>query len=199
MNDSINKIDSVFKELKRIYSNMNIIVLAPGDTIESSELDMWNSERAIEQYDLAYNDLNKRTLEEEKSIEVTSLKKSAADYSQRSIKLHQSQRIKKFEKMLIGVYDTNTVYSFDFNTGLLEWNGGMELADIGLTSDVLKYTFDNNWGFDTLLVSGLFQKPSHGNFENVKQYVFLAELMNKGERFGGYFQSFKRRLIQLLK
>lgn len=197
MNDSINKIDYIIDFLKKKYSDLNTLVFLPGDTIEYKNFLNWNNVKSLKIYNECYNNIYSKILTKPQFVLLNDVFLSAENYLKKSIQFHKSKRIYNFKPMNIHLIDYDKNFKFDFKYGLVETNENN--ADIALTSDVLKYTFDLNWGFDTLLVSGLFQKPVNGNFENVKNYIFLGSLINNGEPFGNYFSSIKRRLKQWWK
>lgn len=191
-NDSINKIDELYERLKGVFKSTKIIVLKPGDKLNIEDLNFYDSSNSLKLYQAAYNEIKSRNKTLPKKVSIENLLESAINYKSRLLRFHNSSKLYKTNPINIFVKDYEKCFQFSFYKGLIPILLEEEYCDISMTSDVLLFTFNTNWGFDTLLVSGLFQKPNKGNFSNVKYYVFLAELINKGERIGGVFSSLYR-------
>jgi hypothetical protein len=48
----------------------------------------------------------------------------------------------------------------------------------------MHYSFKYLWGGSTTRINGRFQIPNYGRFVRWKRYCQVAELNNRGERFG---------------
>lgn len=198
MNDSVNKV-SYINKIVNDQSNVRVLIFKPNDFLSWDDRYEWDSSNAIKAYEKAFDNLKFRVLSKSTQVPEEVLLGVAEKYRERLLKFHGRSKLVKMSPMKLHIRDYNQSYSFDFLNGLRKSEAREKECDIALKSDVLVYTFNLNWGFDTLLVSGLFHQPSSGNFNRIRSYVFLSELLNKGEKIGGKWSSLKRIIKNRLK
>lgn len=194
MNDFPNKIDETHDYINTLKTIS--VVLYPGD-----EWDMkspLNSEHAVEKYLKSIAEVVKPdNLIKNPTITIEELKKSAEIYTQKSLSLNYEARLLQFKPFSFFLTDQQKSYSFSFKQGIQAITVAKESCDIELSTQALKYCFDHLWGFDTLFISGRFQKPVKGNFLNFQEYQYLSTLNNQGGRIGNKLDSAIKRLKQI--
>ena len=99
--------------------------------------------------------------------------------------------------MTVRLSDLDEVFSFSYKNGLDKANTSPDEADISFHSQNLLYCFKFEWGFDTILIAGTFQKPKNGNFQNFMEYEWVANLNNQGKRMKGLFGRLFDKIIQM--
>lgn len=193
MNECVNPIDKVYKFL----SNKETIpiVLYPGDNWYINVVS--DSQRAIKKYLNDHKEkLESKNLTRFEIIEYDDLKKSAEKFKQRHLKMNNNRKLKSYAPFTAYLTDWNEAISFSYSMGLrIEPNITKSEADILFSSQNLKYCFDHDWGWSTIMVAGTFEKPQNGNFKNVEEYQWISTLNNIGKRMDGIF----KRSICLLK
>jgi hypothetical protein len=195
MNDYPNKIDEIHNYINSLGTKS--VVLYPGDEWDmKSEFD---SADAVKRYlKTASETVQPVNLIKNPGIGVDELKKSADAYKEKLLKLNYATRLLQFPPFSFYLKDHHKSVSYSLKEGVKNSSITRDECDIELSTQALKYCFDHLWGFDTLFVSGRFQKPSKGNFLNFQEYQYLSTLNNQGGRIGNKLDSAIKRLKQLL-
>ncbi len=191
MNDYPNKIDVIHDFIKS--RGAQSVVLFPGDEWDMKS--QFNSQFAIDRYlKCSTETVNQNNIIKKPLVTIDELKKSAKYYAQESLKLNHAPRLLQFNPFSFFLNDHQKAFSFSFKDGLKEISLVKDCCDISLSTQALKYCFDYLWGFDTLHISGRFQKPLNGNFLNFQEYQYLSTLNNQGGRIGNKFNSAIKRI-----
>ncbi len=193
MNFNVNTIDDITK----FISNQGSIpvVMYPGD--------IWNlglpidNQIAINKYLVNFKEhITKKDLTQFENVQFEVLHSSAESYRERHLKVNNKQKLKSYEPFVAYLTDWKKSISFSYRNGLvLLQDSSEEGADISFPSQNLKYCFDHDWGWSTIMVAGTFQKPIRGNFRRVEEYQWISTLNNTGKRMPGFFT----RLINYLR
>ncbi|MFM7682851.1 MAG: MBL fold metallo-hydrolase [Bacteroidota bacterium] len=193
MNHCVNSIDDVYKFLSN--KETTPIVLYPGDIWYINGLS--DSQQAIEKYVIDHKEkLESRNLTSFELIEYEDLKKSAETFKQRHLKMNDNRKLKSYAPFFAYLTDWNEAISFSYSMGLKrEPKTAKSQTDIAINSQNLKYCFDHDWGWSTIMVAGTFEKPLNGNFKNVEEYQWISTLNNIGKRMDGIL----KRSMGLLK
>jgi hypothetical protein len=172
------------------------VVLYPSDEWDMKST--FNSEYAVERYLQSMTECIKSdNLIKNPHITIEELEKSSEAYKEKLFKLNYSPRLLQFPAFSFYLSDHQKSYTFSFKDGLREQPISRDKCDIELSAQALKYCFDHLWGFDTLGVSGRFQKPTNGNFLNFEEYHFLSTINNQGDRIGTKLESAIKRIKQI--
>jgi hypothetical protein len=196
MNDATNRIDHVFAALSAITEAVPM-VLYPGDvwTVGSPHDSRSSIERYITDHERA---LRHPHLFHSPKIDLEILHEAADIFRRRSLDLNVRRKLLGYRPCRIFLTDHTVALAFSFKTGLQRTADGAEDCDVAVGSQALKYCFDHTWGFDTLLVSGMFEKPPRGVFRNFEEYQWVAHLNNHGRRLEGPIARGMRSLRALL-
>lgn len=180
-NQYANKIDKVSTFIKSL--NSEPVILYPNDVWYVGETH--DSSLAISKY---LNDEDKLSIENAgkfKSILKEELLKSSEAFTKKALEKNNKTKLLSYKPMIIYLTDYQEVYSYSYKSGLQKSELDKEFADISFHSQNLQYCFKFDWGFDTILVAGTFEKPPKGNFQNYMEYQWVASLNNQGKRMKG--------------
>ena len=180
MNHEANKVGDFHGWLNA--QNVTSVVLYQNDEWTIGQ--PYDSENAIERYNTDYKKIeNQPDLIPTQTVELDELKKLATKYVA-SISTKNSFVIKQKLKnpALIYLTDLQKTVQLSLN-GLRDAAQNTEGVDISLTSAALAYCFKFEWGGATLTVNGRFEKPKHGNFNNIENYFYVANLNNMGKSY----------------
>ncbi len=181
-NEFANKIDDVAEHIKKL--NSIPVILYPGDTWLLK--DKHDSSEAIQKYLDAANTLKQRKLTHFDSIPLETLEKEAIAFTEKALKRNNKRKLLSYHPMYIYLTDFKVVYSYSYRSGLKKAaNKTQETSDISFHSQNLSYCFNFDWGFDTILIAGTFEKPEKGNFQNFMEYDWVANLNNRGKKMKG--------------
>lgn len=187
MNDEVNRIQDVYDQLKTIR-RIEPLVLYPGFEWDVSQK-YGRSGEAIDLYRKDYEHVVDSTkLLASSSLSLGDLKAAASDYRERSLARNDKAKMLSLPPFSCYLTDLGTSVEFSFAKGLVEADCSPERVDVSLGSQVLHYCFRFDWGFGTLEVSGRFEKPLKGNYNNVAQYLWVSELMNIGKGVPGRYR-----------
>jgi len=184
MNDSVNKPETVVKELAN--EKINSIIMAPEETqnLDSIKQNPHSLEFWKQKFDL--NNKNKEIDEYKKSVNLEELNLNFEDYRKKIFKknsktiitlLHKLSIFNIFQDIVIYLEDHKKSYSFSILKGLHEKSNSE--YDISMHSDSLLFIFKNEFGFDTLTVNGCFQTKSK-KFSKVTKTLALGSLNAMG-------------------
>ena len=173
-----NKISEVYDFLKK--TNTSPIVLYPGDnwSIKSPYFD---SLKSVKKYMIDYEKIREFELTTFNKIDLNDLKKSAQKFIDRSKRINSKVKLKLYKPLRMYLIDHESFFTFSFNKGLRKIES-LKKVDISFQSQNLKYCFDFMWGFDTILVSGTYQKPEGGNFQRFLELQWIAHQNNIGKK-----------------
>lgn len=177
-NQFANKIDNVYNFIEGL--NCNPIVLYPGDKWAIGEYH--NSLHSIEKYLFDSSKINENELTKFSLIPISMLEKEAIIFKNKALKRNNKIKLLLMNPLIIHLNDYNQVYSFSFKKGFNKINLKEEFADISFKSQNLLYCFKYDWGFETILIAGTFQKPKKGNFNNFLEFEWISKLNNQGKR-----------------
>ncbi|MFY9607531.1 MAG: MBL fold metallo-hydrolase [Blastocatellia bacterium] len=187
MNDEVNRIGDVYEKLK-VISGINPIVMYPGFEWDVGQKYAGSGE-AIGLYGKDYDRVtDSPQLLASPSVSLEDLKAAAEDYRERSLARNDVAKIMALPPFSCYLTDLDRSLEFSFKKGLVEADCTPERADVSLSSQALYYCFRFDWGFGTLEVSGRFEKPPKGNYNNVAQYLWVSELMNIGKGVPGRYR-----------
>ncbi|MGB0525677.1 MAG: MBL fold metallo-hydrolase, partial [Flammeovirgaceae bacterium] len=192
MNEGVNRISSIYEYI----SSLNIakpVVLYPDDTwAYNTAID---SKIAIERYEQAFEAIIQAPqLTSPSSIPLEDLKAVSEDFKEKSLKLNNPGKLKSLPACVFYVTDYDYALSFSFSEGLQRQAHAYEQCDVALSSQALWYCLKFLWGWDTLLVAGIFQKPPQGNFQHYMEYEWVAKLNNNGLRMGGILERLGQKI-----
>lgn len=195
MNKNSNKIADIHK--LTIDNGFNCNVLYPGDIWDTNK--KYNSKASIEKYEIDYADLEKRNLKNIKGANFSELMLSAEKFQQNSFIKNNKKRISKFPQFTAYLYDLEVSISFSFQNGLQKIHIMEQSCDVRMSSCSLNYCFNFEWGFDTILIAGTYEKPENSNFQNFMEYQWIATLNNKGGRIGNRLEQGIKKLKEFIK
>ena len=132
------------------------------------------------------------------TLELDRLVALAEGFRTRALGRNDPDKLRRFEPCRFFVTDLGRSVRFSFREGLIEDVTPEAECDVSLASQPLAYCLQWDWGFDTLLVSGRFQKPPLGHFERFEEYHWVAHLNNHGDRIPALAQRILNRLRQLV-
>jgi hypothetical protein len=191
MNDSVNHVGPVAKAISD--AGARPVVLYPGDRwVLGDDL---ASGSAIERYEA---DWSARTsaprLTQPSPVVWSELAKAADEFRHRGLERNWRWRLRRFAPFTAYLKDLNATVAFSYRDGLSESSVPPQAADVSMGSGWLKFAFESDWGFDTLVVSGCFEKPAGGHFSRLEQYQWVASLNNQGRRLSDPFRRLAQRL-----
>lgn len=193
MNTQANSIAAVSSHIN--HMGKQVVVLLPGEDWEvGSEKDFT---LAIETYMLASASLPDRKLTTFDSVDIVDLKNAGERCRERCLALNNKAKLLTYNDFSAYLYDLNTTVTFSYKFGL-RTQGEIEKqhADIAFHSQNLFYCLSWDWGWDTILVAGTFEKPIGGNFQRFMEYEWIGTLNNQGKRMDGLLKRFLRRLLK---
>jgi UDP-MurNAc hydroxylase len=180
MNDEANRIADVCEHLKTI-PGIEPVAMYPGFEWSVSQ----KYSRSDDANELYRNDyqrvVDSPALLTSPSKSIEDLKAAANEYRERSLVRNDRAKMLALPSFSCYLTDLERSFEFSFRDGLVEADCALERADVALCSQALHYCFRFDWGFGTLEVSGRFEKPPKGNYNNVAQYLWVSELMNIGK------------------
>jgi hypothetical protein len=185
MNGEVNRIGDVYEYLAARHRSIIPVVLYPGEKWQIGE--SHDSFASIRKYDRDYHRIygnpdlthtEKRRLHEIEEA-AHGFRKQIVDQVGRSVLLY----LILLKPLKIYLTDYQQSFRFCFLKGLQKAQTAFEENDISMSSDALLYCFRFLWGFNTLHVNGRFEIPSHGDFNNFRQYERVASMLNNGARF----------------
>jgi len=185
MNASVNRLEDVVARLRNGPSRP--VVLYPGDVwvIDGPEPDSARSlARYTEDWERAV--AGGPALRSPR-VELDALEKSAEGFRHRCLQANNRRKLRSFAPFSFFLTDHRAAFEFSFRDGMRQAALTAESCDVALTAQALQFGFDFNWGFDTLLVSGRFEKPAQGKFRRLEEYHWVASLNNVGRRLPGIF------------
>ena len=197
MNDQVNRIHNVYDQLKTIR-RIEPLVFYPGFEWDASQKYRKSGE-AIDLYRKDYERVvASPKLLASSSVSLDDLKTAADDYRERSLARNDKAKMLALPPFSCYLTDLGRSLEFSFKRGLVESDCSPERADVSFGSQVLHYCFRFDWGFGTLEVSGRFEKPPKGNYNNVAQYLWVSELMNIGKGVPGRYRRGLTRFKQAI-
>lgn len=109
---------------------------------------------------------------------------SAQKFTDNSLRLNDRKKLLSYRPFTAYIKDWNKAFRFSYQK--------MELidveethCDVSLSAHALQYCFDFLWGFDTLFISGIFDKPAKGHYHNMEEYAWIAKLNSSGKSMPG--------------
>jgi len=192
MNDLVNRIDDIYAMLKELGTIP--IVLYPGQRWEvGSE---FSSKESIEKYLNDFNNtLKNPALFEHPTFAEIEVQASAKKFREQGLKLNDNAKLNSYLPFSFYVTDWKKSGRFSYKKGWENCSKSEAECDISLSSQALKYCFDFSWGFGTLNVSGRYAVPKGGNYRNVGEYAWIAELNANGKSM----KSFGHRVMERIK
>lgn len=151
---------------------------------------------AIQNYTRDIQSLPERPLTVFDSIPREKLHESAQKNRERCLHKNNRAKLLGYPAMRVHLTDYGQVFSYSYKNGLEEAAAVTpDEADISLHSQGFSYCLDHDWGYDTLLVAGTFEKPPKGDFSRFMEYQWIANLNNKGESMPGLFRRLLNKLM----
>ncbi|HEX5731480.1 MAG TPA: MBL fold metallo-hydrolase [Blastocatellia bacterium] len=198
MNYEVNRIGEAYNRLRAIQQ-VEPIVLYPGFEWEI-EHEYARSDEAIDLYQKDYEKVfDNPAIVASPSKELAELKAAAEAYRSRCLQKNDRLKLLSLAPFTCYLTDLRMSFSFSYRDGLVQCECGPEDADLSLGSQALHYCFNFDWGFATLEVSGRFEKPPKGDYNNVSQYLWVSELMNRGKYVPGRYHRGLTKLRQALR
>lgn len=180
-NNYANKIDFIADYIAKLCSTP--VVLSPGDTWIVGE--KHDSSPAIKRYLCAFDKIEEQDLASFGSISWEDLKEQSKAYTDKCLSRNNNNKLLSYKPMYLHLSDYDKVFSYSFKSGLNKVDKKRDEADISFHSQNLSYCFKFDWGYDTILIAGTFEKPPKGNFENFMEYQWVARLNNQGLKMKG--------------
>jgi UDP-MurNAc hydroxylase len=180
VNDKANKIGDVHHWLRD--KKVESIVLYPNDEWVVGQ--PHDSEIAINRYNIHYQEIEQSPeLITSKNLELKALKDLAAKYvEQISLKNAAITKLKLKNPAKIYLTDLKQTVDLSLN-GMTETKDKLEDCDIAVSSAALGYCLKFDWGGGTLGINARFEKPKNGNYTNIENYFYIANLNNMGQRY----------------
>lgn len=192
-NAHANTIDQIYAYLQSL--KVETLVFYPGDEWDFES--PVNSTVAIERYMEQVRSLNAENCTIFETVSMEDLRLVTEKARMRALKLNNRLKLRTYAPFSAYLTDTDEVVTFDYKSGLKK-NSAIprEYADIALHSQNLKVCFEQDYGFDTILIAGTFEKPEKGNFNRFMEYEWVANLNNQGKRMKGILGRIMDRLIK---
>jgi hypothetical protein len=198
MNSEVNKIGDVYTRLKAV-PGVEPVVMYPGFEWDTRTRPT-RSEEAVGLYRHDFERvLTAPKLVSSSSTSLEELNAAAAAYSKRCLVKNNRAKLLALPAFRCYLTDLGRSLEYSFGRGLIEVDCQPDEADVSLSSQVLQYCFRFDWGFGTLEVSGRFEKPPKGNYNNVAQYLWVSELMNIGKYVPNKYRRGVTKLRQALR
>ncbi len=180
VNDCANKIGDIHSWLSS--QNVTSIVMYPNDEWTIGQ--PYDSEKAIKRYDADYQKIEQNPeLLTSKNMDLGTLKASAAKYVEQLRKKNGSITQWKLKNPAkIYLTDINQAVHLTIN-GMTESSENKEDCDIAVSTAALGYCLKFDWGGGTLNVNARFEKPENGDFTNIENYFYIANLNNMGQTY----------------
>jgi UDP-MurNAc hydroxylase len=187
MNDMQNDISNVINEIKN--KNSKPIVLYPGDIFEFTDID---NKIAIDRYSNDKKQIKPSHLNP--TFQLSELKLSSKNYCKRISNYHSKIGIyfvilishffkligkNPFNKIILKISDLSQILVFNILSGLEPYSGS-DRPEIELSSDSLKYTFDYDWGWQTLKINGRIRVKNNNSLFLGNRVFLLGHLKNNG-------------------
>lgn len=180
VNDCANKIGDIHKWL--LNQQVESIVMYPND--EWTVGKPYNSEKAIAHYNIDYQTIEQNPeLLTSKNMDLTTLKTLSTNYVQQLLK--KNGLIIKWK-----LRNAAKIYLTDLNCavyltlkGMIDANEHKEDCDIAVSSAALGYCLKFDWGGGTLNVNARYEKPKNGQYSNIENYFYIANLNNMGQSY----------------
>ena len=181
LNKTKNDISYVEKIISK-KTDSTPLVFYPGETWQ--ENDPWDNSQGIKFYQ---EDL-KRVLD---SKDLNKSQRVSLEELELSFKTFLKILYENNNKLMIRILPKIKIFLKDYDVPILLSSSGefktiskkKSNCDIVISSDNLKYAFENLWGGDSLLANGLFQKTKSGTYKNFRIYVFVAFLNNMNKSY----------------
>lgn len=197
MNDEVNRIGDIYEKLK-VKPGINPVVMYPGFEWDVRQK-YTRSREAIALYQKDYERVfNAPKVLASSSKSLQELKAAAEDYKERSLAKNDKAKLLSLPAFSCYLPDLGKSLEFSFRNGLVEADCRPDHADVSLGSQALHYCFRFDWGFGTLEVSGRFEKPPKGDYNNVARYLWVSELMNIGKGVPGKYRRGVAKLKQAI-
>ncbi len=192
-NTYANKIDDIHDYIRGLGTIP--LIFYPNDTWTYAK--PHESSQSIDNYLTDFSNLPKRVLTKFETITIEELTSKADQFRKKALSKNNKQKLFTYKPMTVHLSDLDEVFSFSYKNGLDKANTSPDEADISFHSQNLLYCFKFEWGFDTILIAGTFQKPKNGNFQNFMEYEWVANLNNQGKRMKGLFGRLFDKIIQM--
>lgn len=180
VNDCANKIGDIHTWL--LSQDVESIVMYPNDEWTIGQT--YDSEKAVNRYNADYKKIEENPeLLNSKSIDFETLKASASKYVEQISKKNGNiikWKLKKPAKIYLT--DINQPVRLTLK-GMTESNDWIDDCDIAVSSAALGYCLKFDWGGGTLNVNSRFEKPKNGDFINIENYFYIANLNNMGQNY----------------
>lgn len=175
------------------------VIMAPGDQWEVG-VDQWNNVNAMLTYQNALMSLPARPLLEAVTIEKEFLLQSAKEFLNKVKSKRSDAERKSLPLLNIYLTDLDEVVVLSMTTLLYFENSlSKEFADISMSSDMLKYCLDFDWGFDTATVNGRFQTISATGFTKLVEVMEFCNELNHQEEHKNVVQRAIGKISDVVK
>ncbi len=181
VNEGYNKVGDIHQVL--LKNSVNSIVMYPNDAWMIGE--QYDSQQAIERYEADYERVaSKETLVHSDTVPMPELQTAAEKFvAQLKQKNGAILGYKLKNPAKIFFTDLQTSAQLTLQKGLEVADIAVEDCDIAVSSSALAYCFKFDWGGGTLNVNARFEKPRNGNFSNLENFFYIANLNNMGKRY----------------
>lgn len=193
LNTYANRVDDVVELINQ--NDSQAIVLYPGDSWDIGDATHKN-DAAIKQYLKHLGELEKQQLTQPTSITIEELKSIASEYRSRCLSKNNKLKLKTYAPFSAYLTDLGLACSISYKKGIrFDTSLQANNTDIALHSQSLAFCLQNEYGFDTILIAGTFEKPIFGNFNLFMEYEWISSLNNQGKRMDGIFKRIIKRVI----
>ena len=192
-NTHANTIDQIYTYLQSL--NVEPLVFYPGDEWDfESPVD---ASSAIARYMDHVGALRLEECTDFETISFDELRNVTEKARKRALDFNNRLKLYTYAPFSAYLTDTDEVVEFDYRSGLKK-NSSVtrDQADIALHSQNLKVCFEQDYGFDTILIAGTFEKPEKGDFNRFMEYEWVAGLNNQGKRMKGFLGRIMDRLMK---
>lgn len=172
------------------------VVLYPGDKWGLGE--EHDSAAAVAKYGEDLKTLDQRELTKFATVSVEALRQNVAKFVEKALSRNNRRKLKSYKPMRVYLTDHDKTFEVSYKDGLREVSLPKNQADIAFHSQNLSYCLNFDWGFDTILVAGTFEKPPGGDFQRFMEYQWVASLNNNGKTMKGIIGRTRDRLIAKL-
>jgi UDP-MurNAc hydroxylase len=181
VNEGYNKVGDIHNMLSE--KNVTSIVMYPNDVWTIGEA--FDSEKAVKRYEADYERIaHHETLVQSQAVPMPELQTAAEKFvTQLRQKNGAILSFKLKQPAKIFFTDLQQTAQLTLQKGLETLDIPLDDCDIAVSSAALAYCFKFDWGGGTLNVNARFEKPRNGNFSNLENYFYIANLNNMGKRY----------------
>jgi UDP-MurNAc hydroxylase len=177
-------------------TNSTPIIFYPGDQWKVG--DEYSNIASIKNYTNDRNIITEGNVFSHDIVHLETLMASSEKYRMKALEINDKTKLNSYKPFYAYVTDLQKTYSFNYKNGLVESDKKYDDCDVAFCSQNLKFVFDFDFGWSTIMVAGTFEKPINGNWKNIEEYQWIGTLNNQGKRMNGFWTRVKDRILKMI-